>query len=85
MLAIDPDPGDAPVALETRCELQGIDVSYGDASDWQPLGENMVLGPVAEDGRYRLTVRVSDYGCRESTAEAEIVLTLDTPDPTLTR
>jgi hypothetical protein len=80
--ATDPDPGDGPATLETRCALQGLDVQYSEKTEWQALGEEMVLGPMAENGRYELTVSVSDYGCRQSEVDKEILITVDRPDPT---
>jgi hypothetical protein len=74
--ATDPDPGDRPASLETRCELEGLDFPYSVGTDWRPLGRDMEVGPISNPGRYKLTVRVKDYGCREGIVEREMVITV---------
>jgi len=79
--ASDPDPGRAPVALETRCELEELTGPYRESTERLALGEDMSLGPVPGEGAYKLTVRVSDYGCRETSIEKDIAITIDWRDP----
>lgn len=74
--ATDLDPGDKPVSLDTTCELEGLDVPYSAATEKRELGNKMQLIGIVQAGRYKLTVRVIDYGCRESAVEKEIEITL---------
>jgi hypothetical protein len=79
--ATDPDPGHAPVALEALCELEELNGPYRESTERRALGEDMSLGPVPGEGAYKLTVSVSDYGCRETSIEKDIAITIDWRDP----
>ena len=74
--AIDPDPGNGSGAMRSRCRLQAVDVSNDDETEWVTLGSDMVLRGITHDDTYRLTVYVSDEGCREATVDAQIDITL---------